>query len=39
MLALAVAFDSRNVVFTEEDVSGSKVAATIVYPEGPQEAA
>jgi hypothetical protein len=37
MLALAVAFDSRNVVFTEEDVSGSKVAATIVYPKDPKK--
>jgi hypothetical protein len=36
MLALAVAFDSRNVVFEEEDVSGTKVAATVIYPKDPK---
>jgi hypothetical protein len=37
MLALAVAFDSRNVTFTEVDAGGSKVAATIVYPKDPKK--
>lgn len=37
MLALAVAFDSRNVAFTEVEAGGSKVAATIVYPKDPKK--
>jgi hypothetical protein len=36
MLALAMAFDSRNVVFNEIDVSGSKVGTSVVYPKDPK---
>jgi hypothetical protein len=37
MLGLAMAFESKNVIFTEVDVSGSKVGATIVYPKDPKK--
>jgi hypothetical protein len=36
MLALAMAFDSRNVTYTEVDVSGAKVGESIVYPKDPR---
>lgn len=36
MLALAMAFDSRNVVFNEIDVSGNKVATSVVFPKDPK---
>ncbi|MGD0023581.1 MAG: hypothetical protein ABSC37_02990 [Xanthobacteraceae bacterium] len=36
MLALALAFDSRNVIFTEIDVSGSKVGTSILFPKDPK---
>ena len=36
MLALALAFDSRNVIFSELDVSGSKVGASILFPKDPK---
>ena len=35
-LGLAMAFDSRNITFTEVDVAGSKVGATIVFPKDPK---
>jgi hypothetical protein len=36
MLALAVAFDARNMTFTQEDVQGVKVGATIIFPNDPR---
>jgi hypothetical protein len=36
MLALAVAFDSRNMIFTEETVQGVKVGATVLFPKDPR---
>jgi hypothetical protein len=33
---LGIDFDSRNLVFTEVDVSGTKVAATILFPNDPK---
>jgi hypothetical protein len=36
MLALAMVFDSRNVVFNEIDVGGSKVATSVVFPKDPK---
>jgi hypothetical protein len=36
MLALAMAFDSRNVVFNEIDVAGTKVATSVVFPKDPK---
>jgi hypothetical protein len=36
MLALAMAYDSRNVTFTEIDVAGAKVGTSIVYPKDPK---
>jgi hypothetical protein len=36
MLALAMAFDSRNVVFNEIDVGGSKVGTSVVFPKDPK---
>jgi hypothetical protein len=35
-LKLAMAFDSRNVGFTEVDASGSKVAASVLFPKDPK---
>jgi hypothetical protein len=35
-LRLAMTFDSRNVAFTDENVSGSTVGASIVYPNDPK---
>jgi len=35
-LKLAMAFDSRNITFTDVDFNGSKVGATIVYPKDPK---
>jgi len=35
-IKLAMAFDSRNVSFTEVDASGSKVAASVVFPKDPK---
>jgi hypothetical protein len=36
-LKIASIFDSRNITFTEVDVSGTKVGATIVYPKDPKK--
>jgi hypothetical protein len=36
MLALAMAFDSRNVIFNEIDVGGSKVGTSVVFPKDPK---
>jgi hypothetical protein len=36
MLALAMAYDSRNVTFTEVDVAGTKVGASILFPKDPK---
>jgi hypothetical protein len=36
MLALAMAYDSRNVVYTEETVQGTKVGASILFPKDPK---
>src|SRR5271156_3389610 len=36
MLALAMTYDSRNVIFTEIDVAGAKVGASILYPKDPK---
>ncbi len=36
MLGLAMAYDARNVTFTEIDASGSKVGASILYPKDPK---
>jgi hypothetical protein len=35
-LRLAMTFDSRNLTFTDEDVDGSKVGATIVFAKDPK---
>jgi hypothetical protein len=35
-LRLAMTFDSKNVTFTDVDVGGSKVGATIVFPNDPK---
>ncbi len=35
-LKLAMVFDPKNVAFADEDVGGSKVAASIVYPKDPK---
>jgi len=35
-LKLAMVFDPRNVTFTDVDVSGTKVGASIVYPKDPK---
>ena len=35
-LKLAMVFDPKNVAFADEEVSGSKVAASIVYPKDPK---
>jgi hypothetical protein len=36
MLALAVAFDSRNMIFTHETVQGAQVGATVLFPKDPR---
>lgn len=36
MLALAVAFDSRNMIFTHETVQGVEVGATVLFPKDPR---
>jgi hypothetical protein len=36
MLKLAMVFDSKNVTFTEVDVSGTKVGASILFPKDPK---
>jgi hypothetical protein len=36
MLALAVAYDSRNMVFKEETVQGTSVGATVLFPKDPR---
>ena len=36
MLALAVAYDSRNMIFTQEKVQGSDVGVTVVFPKDPK---
>src|SRR5271170_4836953 len=36
MLALAMAYDSRNVIFTEVDVAGTKVGASVLFPKDPK---
>jgi hypothetical protein len=36
-LKLAMAFDSRNVTFTDVDVNGSKVGASIIYQNDPKK--
>ncbi len=36
MLALAVAFDSRNMIFTHETVQGSQVGVTVLFPKDPR---
>ena len=36
MLALAVAYDSRNMIFTQEKVQGTEVGVTVVFPKDPK---
>ncbi len=36
MLELAMVFDSRNMIFTEENVKGSQVGATVLFPKDPK---
>lgn len=36
MLALAVAFDSRNMMFTHEKVQGTDVGVTVMFPKDPK---
>jgi hypothetical protein len=36
MLALAVAYDSRNMIFTHETVQGAQVGVTVLYPKDPK---
>jgi hypothetical protein len=36
MLALAVAFDSRNMIFTHETVQGTEVGVTVLFPKDPK---
>lgn len=36
MLGLAMAFDSRNVIFTEIDAAGTKVGASVLFPKDPK---
>jgi hypothetical protein len=36
MLALAVAYDSRNMIFTHETVQGTQVGATVLFPKDPR---
>lgn len=36
MLALAMAFDSRNMIFTHETVQGTEVGVTVLFPKDPK---
>lgn len=36
MLALAVTYDSRNMIFTHETVQGSQVGVTVMFPKDPR---
>jgi hypothetical protein len=36
MLALAVAYDSRNMIFTHETVQGAQVGVTVLFPNDPK---
>jgi hypothetical protein len=36
MLALAMAFDSRNMIFTHETVQGAEVGVTVLFPKDPK---
>lgn len=36
MLALAVAYDSRNMIFTQETVQGTQVGVTVLFPKDPR---
>jgi hypothetical protein len=36
MLALAVAYDSRNMIFTHETVQGAQVGVTVLFPNDPR---
>jgi len=36
MLRLAMVYDSRNITYSDIDVGGSKVGATVVYPKDPK---
>lgn len=36
MLALAMAYDSRNMIFTHETVQGTEVGATVLFPKDPK---
>ena len=36
MLALAVAYDSRNMIFTHETVQGAQVGVTVLFPKDPR---
>jgi hypothetical protein len=36
MLALAVTYDSRNMIFTQETVQGATVGVTVIYPKDPK---
>lgn len=36
MLGLAMAFNSRNVVFTQVDAGGSKIGASVLFPKDPK---
>jgi hypothetical protein len=36
MLALAVAYDSRNMIFTHESVQGAQVGVTVMFPKDPK---
>ena len=36
MLALAVTYDSRNMIFTHETVQGTQVGVTVLYPKDPR---
>jgi hypothetical protein len=36
MLALAVAYDSRNMIFTQEKVQGTEVGVTVMFPKDPR---
>jgi hypothetical protein len=36
MLALAVTYDARNMIFTHETVQGTQVGVTVIYPKDPR---
>jgi hypothetical protein len=36
MLALAVTYDSRNMIYTQETVQGAQVGATVLFPKDPR---